>query len=346
MDSCQSFQGVMNLNRVQVTIVGSHLFEPTHYSLVGLLREIKKELNVKVFAKHPMPHHESGTAAPLPLMIPREQRWKPDTDIVHAVGGGETAMRVAGVLDLKIPMIVSFIGGADLSRQLRIERLRDGYQRLFVRVRFVTYPDCFGLSQLKAFGAPSIKLIQVPTALPIRSYKIARPSGEMIAVMAGRSIHRKGHARAVKVAKLSMRLRKLILVGKKEPIDDNPRVVQDNIVPHDRLLKILSRSDVLLQTGDWEGEEVDSLPTIVLEALAMGIPVVSTPLPGIVELSRSFPDFVRVGKTVPELAEALDQTLACNTRQDASEVRQWVFMRHGLEQVARRILDIYQEISS
>ncbi|MCL0065970.1 glycosyltransferase family 4 protein [Dehalococcoidia bacterium] len=290
-----------------------------------------------------MPHHESGTAAPLPLMIPREQRWKPDTDIVHAVGGGETAIRVAGVLDLKIPMIVSFVGGADLSRQLRNECLRDGYQRLFERVHFVTYSDRFGLSQLKAFGAPSIKLIQVPTALPIRSYKIASPSAEMIAVMVGRPIYRKGHARAVEVAKLSKCLRKLILVGKKEPIDDNPRVVQVDIVPHGKLLKILSRSNVLLQPGDWEGE-VDSLPTIVLEALAMGIPVVSTPLPSIIELSRNFPDFVRVAGNVVELAKELDQMLACSTRLDGFQVRRWVLRQHGLRQVARRILNIYEEI--
>jgi len=325
--------------------VGSHLFEATHYSLVGLLHEIEREVNIKVLAKHPMLHHESGTAAPRLLMIPRNQPWRPNTDIVHAVGGGETAIRVSGVLDPNIPMIVSFVGGADLSRQLRLVHLRVGYQRLFERASFVTYPDRFGLSQLEAFGVSRAKMLCIPAALPLHSYEIARPSREMLAVMVGRPICRKGHTRARDVGKLSKRLRKLILIGMREPkIYDYPRVVQVNIVPHDELLRILSRSDVLLETGDWEGEEVDSLPTIVLEALAMGVPVVSTPLCGVVELRRIFPDFVRVAETVPELAEVLDQTLVCNTRQDASEVRQWVFRRHGLEQVARRILNIYEEI--
>ena len=345
MDSGQSFQEVMKSNRVQVTIVGSHLFEPTHYSLVGLLHEIEKEVDVRMFAKHPMPHHETGTAAPLTLMIPRDQRWKPDTDIVHAVGGGETAIRVSDALDPKIPMIVSFVGGADLSRQLRLKRLRDGYQRLFERVRFVTYPDRFGLSQLKAFGASSNTLIWIPAALPINSYEIAHPSREMMAVMVGRAIRRKGHVRAAEVAKLSKYLQKLIIVGGRDlEIDGDPRLLQIDSFPHDELLKLIAGSHVLLQTGDWEGDEIDSLPTIVLEVLAMGVPVVSTPLAGVVELSRKFPSFVRVAENVPDLTKELDQMLVCDARLAFSEVRQWVLQRHGLEQVARQILHIYEDI--
>ncbi|MCL0048637.1 glycosyltransferase family 4 protein [Dehalococcoidia bacterium] len=335
----------MKLNRIRVTIVGSHLFEPTHYSLVGLLHEIGKEVEVRVFAKHPMPHPESGTDAPLTLMIPRNQRWRPDTDIVHAVGGGETAIRVSDALDPKIPMIVSFVGGADLSRQLRLKRLRDGYQRLFERVRFVTYPDRFGLSQLEAFGAPSNKLVWIPAALPIHSYEIAHPSREMLAVMVGRPIPRKGHVRAAEVAKLSKYLNKLIIVGKRDPeINGNPRVIQIDRLPHDELLKLISRSDVLLQTGDWEGEEIDSLPTIILETLVMGVPVVSTPLAGVVEFARKFPNFVRVAENVSELARELDQMLICDMRPKFSEVRRWIFQQHGLAQVAQRILYLYKEL--
>jgi len=335
----------MELKHIRVTIVGSHLFEPTHYSLVGLLHEIEKEVDVRVFAKHPMPHPESGTTAPFPLKISRDRRWEPETDIVHAVGGGETAIRVSDVLDPKIPMIVSFVGGVDLSRRLRLKRLRDGYRRLFERVCFVTYPDCFGLSQLEAFGAPSNKLIRIPAALPIHSYEIAHPSRKMLAVMISRPIPRKGHMRAVEVAKLSKYLQKLIIVGKRDPeINGNPRVLQINRLPHDKLLKLISRTDVLLQTGDWEGKEVDSLPTIVLEALVMGVPVVSTPLAGVIELSRKFPNFVRIAENVMELAKELDRMLVCDTRLCFSEIRQWIFQQHGLERIAQLILHLYKEI--
>jgi len=312
---------------------------------VGLLHEIEKEIDVRVFAKHPMPHHESGTAAPLPLKIALYRRWKPDTDIVHAIGGGETAIRVSDVLDPKIPMIVSFVGGTDLSRQLRLKRLHDGYQRLFERVRFITYPDRFGLSKLETFGAPSNKLVWIPAALPSHSYEIAYPSRKMLAVMVGRPIPRKGHMRAIEVAKLSKYLWKLIIVGKKDPkINGDPRVLQIHRLPHDTLLKLVSRSDVLLQTGDWESKEVDSLPTIVLEALVMGVPVVSTPLAGIVELSRKFPNFVRVAENVMELAKELDQMLICDTSVGLSEISQWIFQQYGLERVAQRILHLYEKI--
>jgi len=176
MESCQALHEYKKLSRIRVTIVGSHLFEATHYSLVGLLHEIEREVNIKVLAKHPMLHHESGTAAPRLLMIPRNQPWRPNTDIVHAVGGGETAIRVSGVLDPNIPMIVSFVGGADLSRQLRLVHLRVGYQRLFERASFVTYPDRFGLSQLEAFGVREPKCSVSPLRYPFTLMRLLVPA--------------------------------------------------------------------------------------------------------------------------------------------------------------------------
>ncbi len=345
MESRQTFHKQKKLS-IRVTIVGSHLFEPTHYSLVGLLHEIEKKIkDIKVLAKHPMPHSESSTPAPCHLILPKNTPWRPDTDIVHVVSGGETAIRVSNVLDPKIPMIVSFVGGADLSRQLKNSHLYDGYRNLFERVCFVTYPDRFGQLQLKTFGVSSTKMVHIPAALPLRFYEIARPIQEITVVMAGRPISRKNHAMAKEIAKHSKHLRKLVVIGKKEyKIDSDPRILGVDIIPHTELLRLLSKSSVLLQTGDWEGHEVDSLPTIVLEALVMGMSVVSTPLIGAVDLSHIFPDFVRVAETVPELADALDRMLTCDKNRDVLKLRQWIIQQHGGEKVACQILNLYKKI--
>lgn len=333
------------LNNLRVTIVGSHLFEPTHYSLIGLFHEIKHKVkNLKVLAKHPIPHERLDKNGPYLLKIPQSARWKPDTDIIHAVGGGETAIKISTLLDQKIPMIVSFVGGADLTRQLRNPDLRLGYQKLFNRVSVITYPDRFGFQQLKDFGAPRDKMVCIPAALPLKSYKIARPDKKKKAIMIGRPIKRKNHAMAVEIAKQSKYLRTLIVVGKKELGDNDPRIIQTDIMPHSKLIRLISTCNILLQTGDWQGAEVDSLPTIVLEALAMGIPIISTPLIGILEISHIFPSFVRVSATVDELVYNLDQMLISNRRRNIIKLREWIFQTHGLNKITSQILALYENV--
>ena len=59
----------------------------------------------------------------------------------------------------------------------------------------------------------------------------------------------------------------------------------------------------------------DGLPTVLIEAMALGVPAISTPVTGIPELVRDG----ETGRIVPErdpaaLADAIDQTLACPER--------------------------------
>lgn len=327
---------------MHVTYVGSHLFEPTHHSLAGLFQGLREHVSISVLAKHPAAHEESGAAAPRRLALPESGEWRPVTDVVHAVGGGETAIQVARVLRPDIPLVVSFVGGADLTRQLNQERLRAGYGDLFDRCRLITYADGFGLSRLRAAGAPDDKLRRVPAALPLTSYEAARPGGAKVALMAGRPIRRKNHARAVEVSALSKRLRRLIVVGRGEMPEADPRVLNVGVVPHGELIKLLGGTDVLLQTGDWEGDEIDSLPTVVLEALAVGVPVISTPLPGVVELHGIFPEFIRIAAGPEEMARCMDAMLAGPQNLDASGVRAWVLQNHGRGRVVAELLALYE----
>jgi glycosyltransferase involved in cell wall biosynthesis len=327
---------------MHVTFVGSHLFEPTHHSLAGLFQELKEHLNITILAKHPAAHKESGTPVPQRLALSQSMEWRPATDVVHAVGGGETAILVGSVLCPTIPLVVSFVGGADLTRQLSQERLRAGYRNLFDRCRLITYADGFGLSRLRAFGAPHEKLRRIPAALPLSHYKAARPAGGKVALMAGRPIRRKNHARAVELSALSKQLQKLIVVGQVNTPATDSRVACLGVVPHQELIELLSGTDVLLQTGDWEGDEIDSLPTIVLEALAMGIPVISTPLPGVVELHNAFPEFIRIAEGAAEMADCLDAILTRPQKLDASEVRAWVLRNHGRGRVVAELVALYE----
>lgn len=342
----QLFCKKQKLNNLRVTIVGSHLFEPTHHSLVGLFREVKRQVaSIRVFAKHPMHHDELGSDVVHSLKLPHDVAWQPDADIIHAVGGGETAIKISKLLVQKIPLIVSFVGGADLTRQLCNLSLRLGYQRLFERVAVITYPDRFGFQRLKDAGAPSAKMVCIPAALPLAHYKTSLRHKEMKVIMAGRPISRKNHALAIEISKQSKNLRKLIIVGKKElSADNDPRIYQTDIIPHAELIRLLSTCDILLQTGNWNGTEVDSLPTIVLEALAMGIPVISTPLVGVVELSHRFPDLIQIAETSTEFAKLLDHMLTSKKEGDITKLKQWIFQAHGLKNIANQILDLYMEV--
>lgn len=106
--------------------------------------------------------------------------------------------------------------------------------------------------------------------------------------------------------------------------------------------KYIAASDALLITSESEG-----LPTVLLEALISGTPVVSVALPGIQEIAEKYPRAgIRiVSNRSPEaLAQALDDALR-SARPSASE-REALRQSFSPERAARELKDIYEEIIS
>jgi glycosyltransferase involved in cell wall biosynthesis len=321
---------------MRVAVVASHLFEPTHHGLARLAAALARLVHITLFAKHPLPYSEDDVPRPLPLEV--FLRNPTCVDLVHCVGGGKTAMHIARVIRPGTPLIVSFVGAVDLTRQLNDHKLADGYQALFERASCVTCPDEEDAQRLLDRGASRNALLVLPPALPLREYPLRASDAARRVIVAARSLPRKNHARAIAVAQRVTSLDELLIVGETGAWQ---RVTGRGVIPHGDYVAQMQHCRVLLQSADWQGGEVDRLPISVLEALVMGLSVVSTPVRGVVELSMLFPSRVRIGSTHDELARLVE--LALRNRKDDGDMRRWIYARYGFDRAVTRILEMYDQ---
>jgi glycosyltransferase involved in cell wall biosynthesis len=97
---------------------------------------------------------------------------------------------------------------------------------------------------------------------------------------------------------------------------------------------------VVTEDGDRDG-----IPTVVLEAMASGVPVVSTPISGIPELIESSRDGILVPPNSPLLlAEALDRLLSDSQLRDrlAQAARAKIESRFLVERSSSQLLNLFQ----
>lgn len=299
---------------MKILCVGSHFFEPTHHSMGAIIRGIHAHAELEFLGREPRPHPMEEV--PLPgYFDPWEMRgpWRPEADLVHGVSAGVISIRVGDLLAEGVPYVVSLVGGADLTRELVDPQLAEGYRRLFRRADAITVPFRQATDALVAAGCPREKIVEIPLGLPSRAYPAHAPRGPRTALWVGRAKERKNRPLALAALEGSRRLERLIAVGDRDGSEaavPDRRAEFPGALPHAELVELLAASHLLLQTGVTTGPEYDTLPTVVLEALAVGLPVVSTPLEGVKELARRFPDRVLLGETAEELAAACDRLLA------------------------------------
>jgi len=111
------------------------------------------------------------------------------------------------------------------------------------------------------------------------------------------------------------------------------------LVPNEEVAALQAAADLFVLSS-----LLEATPTVALEALACGTPVVSTDSPGGVELAEIFaPDVALVPKgDAPALARAMFERLAAPARTGAGTARR-IADGFRLDGVAERYLDVYQE---
>lgn len=113
--------------------------------------------------------------------------------------------------------------------------------------------------------------------------------------------------------------------------------------PHDQIPTLLQNSDALILPSYWEG-----MPTVVLEAMAAGVPVISTPVGDIPNMIKNGETGFIIGHSLSSIQKAVnlvlhDESLASRI---ATNGRIKVKRAHSLSKVSRIVSDVYADIKS
>jgi colanic acid/amylovoran biosynthesis glycosyltransferase len=117
-------------------------------------------------------------------------------------------------------------------------------------------------------------------------------------------------------------------------------------LPPEELLPYFQRADLLAMPACVRNNDQDGIPTVLIEAMAMEIPVVATRVSGIPELVRDGESGLLVNPDDPEaLAAALARVLADRglARTLALAGRDWVLSEFNLQRSAARLWELFRE---
>ncbi len=228
--------------------------------------------------------------------------WKPDVVHCHFGPNGRVGSDLKNYRLTDAVLTVIF-HGYDIS-QLPKEREAGFYGTLFKTADHIFSINEYYLEKLKELGAPMDRVSVFHMSVDCNEFSFAprsRPSeGTIECVSVGRMTEKKGHVYLVNAFAQIIKQRpdldiRLHLIGDGQLYEEIRSLVhglglQDKILLHGGLqhgdvAQFLKRSHILVlpsvtaSTGDMEG-----IPVVLMEAMAMGIPVVSSYHSGIPEL--------------------------------------------------------------
>ncbi|HEY8439657.1 MAG TPA: glycosyltransferase, partial [Candidatus Limnocylindrales bacterium] len=295
-----------------------------------------------------------------PLMAILDGAGGPDWALVHAhVGYPEGAAGAAVAQRLGVPLVVTE-HASFLSSLLADPFVRDRYRRTMRAADRVIAVSAV-LAREVADVVPEIagSIVVIPNAVAVDEFTLGRDGdrvrGELLFV--GARPASKGIEtllRAFARVHASRPTATLRLVGPRGPQNDaawaalaarlgvSGSVRFEPAADRGGVAAAMARADLFVHPSPRE-----TFGVVAVEALAAGLPVVATRSGGVDEILGEEPD--RYGAIVPAgdpdaLAAGILDTLDRRSSFDADRLREHVVSRFAADRVARRIVDVYDEI--
>lgn len=229
--------------------------------------------------------------------------------------------------------------------------------------RFVVTVSDFNVDHLQALE-PRVNVHRIYNGLDLDQFQptLPRPQDPPLILAVGRLVEKKGFDDLIRACAL-LRDRgtpfrcEIIGTGNQEAalremiasLDLEALVSLPGPMPREELIDRYPQASVFAApcVVGTDGNR-DGLPTVLIEAMAIGVPVISTPVTGIPELVHDGETGVLVPERDPSaLADAIERTLACpeQARVMAACGRELVDTRFDLRRNVARLRQLFEEAS-
>ncbi|MES2454280.1 MAG: glycosyltransferase [Bacteroidota bacterium] len=286
-------------------------------------------------------------------------------NVIHAHFGTHGCVILPVALELGIPLVVSF-HGFDAFRLPHEKGWSAKYLDLFAGASAVTVVSQLMKAHLLNLGCPADKLKVIHVGKKMRDYTFrkAQPDAVRSFVSIGRLTAKKGHEDAIcafqKVLKTHPELSlEIIGTGEQETelkllIADAPlhqNITLSGALSHPETKKRLAASDAFIlcsktgPNGDMEG-----IPTVLMEAQAMGLPCVSTIHSGIPEVIPAENQWLLANEgNVDAIADKILKLVEAG-QADLEDVakrgREKVEQEFNLETEVRKLKELYRQLNA
>ena len=275
-------------------------------------------------------------------------------DVVHAHFGTVGGELVAITKAAGIPLVTSLYG-VDAAVLPYLPRWRKAYDRLFRDgdVFLAEGPEM--RKKIIAAGAPAERTIIQPISIDVARYPAWTPDASPTVLFVGRFVEKKGLLDAIAAfarARASVDGARMIIVGGGPDQDAAQALVArlnldsavqfDGMQPHAEVLRQLTTATVLIHPSATasDGDSEGGAPTILLEAQAIGTPIVSTRHADIPHVVPAGPGVTLCEEhDVDALAAALVSTL--RSRQPSSAAH--VIAHHDVRANIERLEQLYEK---
>ena len=219
-------------------------------------------------------------------------------DILHVFFGNVAVHLLPLLRRCPVPVVVSF-HGSDVAGSMASPAYRDGVQEMFQRAAVVPCRSDRLMDRVAALGCPPDKLRLMRTILPDRPFVHRTPPADDAwrIVQAARLVPKKGLATALRAfaafaarfpwstfsiageGPMEEELRRLV-----RELDLEDRVQFTGFLSQDALEGLFAVSHIFLHPSETVDGDAEGVPNAMLEAMAGGLPVVTTRHGGIPEV--------------------------------------------------------------